>query len=131
MERVFTQADVEQYARLGGDSNPIHLDPQVAQAAGLEGCVVHGMLYAGLFPAIIAARQPGAIYLKQDLRFRHPVPVGATVRAQVAVIRVSSNRVVLETKCHLLRSNGDPAILVLDGEALALLPTDTVDGRNA
>lgn len=55
MTRCFSQFDVDEYSKLSGDTNPIHSQVSAAKAAGLEGCVVHGMLYAGLFPAIIGS----------------------------------------------------------------------------
>eukprot|EP00242_Pyramimonas_sp_CCMP2087_P008836 CAMPEP_0198227386 /NCGR_PEP_ID=MMETSP1445-20131203/109043_1 /TAXON_ID=36898 /ORGANISM="Pyramimonas sp., Strain CCMP2087" /LENGTH=128 /DNA_ID=CAMNT_0043907423 /DNA_START=403 /DNA_END=789 /DNA_ORIENTATION=- len=125
MEHTFTAEEVQAYAQLGGDTNPIHVCPTAAAAANLAGCVVHGMLYAGLFPAIIGNRQPGAIYLKQTLQFRSPVLVGETVQATVTVSKISGRRAALATSCHKLSANNDSPVLVLDGDALALLPLET------
>lgn len=55
MERAFTPQDVASYVSLCGDTNPIHTCDAAAQSAGFQGRVVHGMLYAGLFPAIIGS----------------------------------------------------------------------------
>jgi hypothetical protein len=56
MDRCFTAADVSAYVKLCGDTNPIHSCESTAQSAGFRGRVVHGMLYAGLFPAIIGSQ---------------------------------------------------------------------------
>mmetsp|Transcript_12602 Transcript_12602/g.26590 ORF Transcript_12602/g.26590 Transcript_12602/m.26590 type:complete len:187 (+) Transcript_12602:47-607(+) len=122
MERDFTAEEVRAYAKLGGDTNSIHICPEAAAAANFPGCVVHGMLYAGLFPAIIGTRQPGAMYLKQTLRFRTPVIVGETVQATVKVEKISGRRAVLSTSCHKVGTHSESPVLVLDGDALALLP---------
>lgn len=55
MERAFTKQDVASYVSLCGDTNPIHTCDAAAQSAGFQGRVVQGMLYAGLFPAIIGS----------------------------------------------------------------------------
>lgn len=55
MERCFTTQDVASYVSLCGDTNPIHTCDSAAQSAGFQGRVVQGMLYAGLFPAIIGS----------------------------------------------------------------------------
>jgi len=55
MERAFTTQDVASYVSLCGDTNPIHTCDSTAQSAGFQGRVVQGMLYAGLFPAIIGS----------------------------------------------------------------------------
>jgi len=56
MDRCFTSADLSAYVKLCGDTNPIHSCESTAQSAGFRGRVVHGMLYAGLFPAIIGSQ---------------------------------------------------------------------------
>ena len=38
------QEQLNRYAEASGDSNPIHIDPEVAKAAGLDGTIAHGML---------------------------------------------------------------------------------------
>lgn len=53
-ERAFSHEEVVKYAELSQDRNPIHLDSERATEAGFKDAVVHGMLYAGLFPSIIA-----------------------------------------------------------------------------
>lgn len=55
MDRAFTTEDVASYVSLCGDTNPIHTCDAAAQIAGFQGRVVQGMLYAGLFPAIIGS----------------------------------------------------------------------------
>eukprot|EP00897_Mesotaenium_endlicherianum_P006552 jgi/Mesen1/5925/ME000030S05182 len=92
LERVFTREDVAEYAKLGGDSNPIHVDDMAAREAGFKGAIVHGILYGGLFSTLIGAEYPGAVYLSQSLSFRAPVPVGGTVRAQIEVTSVVPHR---------------------------------------
>ena len=55
VERQFTAEDVASYVQLSGDTNPIHTSDSAAQAAGFQRPVVQGMLYAGLFPAVIGS----------------------------------------------------------------------------
>lgn len=123
-ERRFTAEDINLYTKLCGDTNPIHTSKEAAKAANLEDCIVHGMLYAGLFPAIIGNRQPGAVYLTQTLRFRNTVSVGECVLAKVQVERISGRRAVLSTTCYKddPKTEGNDRIIVLEGSALALLP---------
>ena len=48
LSKVFTQADVEQFAKLSLDDNAIHLDADAARKAGFEKQIVHGLLVNGL-----------------------------------------------------------------------------------
>lgn len=41
---IFTPSDIDAYAEMTGDRNPIHLDDAAARASGFSGRVVQGML---------------------------------------------------------------------------------------
>ncbi|KAL6653135.1 hypothetical protein ACP70R_012060 [Stipagrostis hirtigluma subsp. patula] len=133
--RRFTEVDVAAYAAVSGDRNPVHLDDGVARGVGgfARGRVVHGMLVASLFPSVIAARFPGAVYASQSLRFAAPVYVGDEVVAQVQALQIRkmalaanssaiSHRYVVKfaTKCFTYEEENS---LAIDGEAMAILPT--------
>lgn len=57
VKRTFTESDVVDYARVSGDANRVHLDDEFARAISprFRGRVVHGMLFASLFPVVIAS----------------------------------------------------------------------------
>ncbi|KAF8666044.1 hypothetical protein HU200_053747 [Digitaria exilis] len=130
--RRFTEADVAAYAAVSGDRNPVHLDDAVARELGgfHRGRVVHGMLLASLFPSIIAACFPGAVYASQTLKFATPVYVGDDVVAEVQALHIraatanssAASRYVVKfaTKCFMDEEEGSHAI---QGEAMAVLPT--------
>lgn len=67
VERQFTAEDVASYVQLSGDTNPIHTSDSAAQAAGFQRPVVQGMLYAGLFPAVIGSHFVSNLVLPQTL----------------------------------------------------------------
>jgi 3-hydroxybutyryl-CoA dehydratase len=119
--RTITEADVLRYAEMTGDHNPVHVDAAAAARGPYGGRIVHGMLTAGLISAAMAngVPGPGAVYLSQSLQFRRPVRLGETVTAEVEVLEVKprTRRVRLATRCR--NEAGD---LVLDGEAMVLLP---------
>lgn len=121
LERLISAADVEDYARLVGDFNPVHMDEEFARGTRFGGRIAHGMLSAGLVSATLATRLPGpgAIYLGQTLRFTKPVHIGDTVTVRVEVLEVDAakRRARLSTVCR--NGKGD---IVLDGEATVLLP---------
>jgi len=58
---------------------------------------------------------PGAIYVKQELKFTAPARIGDTITAKATVTEVvtDKNRVILQTTCT--NQNGD---VVLDGQAV-------------
>lgn len=71
------------YAGASGDFNPIHWNDTFAEAVGLPGVIVHGMLTMGAAVGLVEdwAGDPGAV-VDYQTRFTRPVPVpnpGATV----------------------------------------------------
>ncbi|CAL5220122.1 g2077 [Coccomyxa viridis] len=82
---IFDANHVKAFVHMTGDSNPIHTSRAAAEAQGFEDCIVPGMLCASLFPAIIGSAFPGALYMTQDLKFRHPALVGEPLLARVTL----------------------------------------------
>jgi 3-hydroxybutyryl-CoA dehydratase len=117
--KTITARDVELFADLVDDHNPVHLDEAFAATTRFGRRIAHGMLSAGLISAAIANGWPGAIYLSQTLQFRAPVYLGDTVTAKVIVTRVRGDKpiVTYRTECH----NQDDTLL-LEGEAVCLVP---------
>ena len=57
--RTFDQDDVETFARLTGDRNPLHFDAEFAAGTRVGRRVVQGGLTTGLFNALVAMELPG------------------------------------------------------------------------
>ncbi|WP_370252493.1 MaoC family dehydratase, partial [Nioella sp.] len=83
-----TDRDIELFAEVSTDRNPVHLDDDYAQDTIFEGRIAHGMLTAGLISAVIGEQLPGhgTVYLGQTLKFLAPVRPGDWVRAEVEVM---------------------------------------------
>ena len=120
LSRTVTDADIEAFARLTGDNNPLHVDDAFALRSRFGRRVAHGMLSAALVSAVLGTRLPGpgAIYLQQTLRFVRPVYPGDTVTATVEVTAYRGDRRIATLRTTCSDQRGD---LVLDGEAIVLL----------
>jgi 3-hydroxybutyryl-CoA dehydratase len=125
LEKTVTDRDIELFAEVSTDRNPVHLDDDYARDTIFEGRIAHGMLTAGLISAVIGEQLPGhgSVYLGQSLRFMAPVRPGDRVRAEVAVTAIDHGRrrVTLDCACRV----GDT--VVLKGEALVLAPSRKFD----
>ena len=121
LSKTITDADILMYSVVSMDTNPIHLDDEIARHHRFGGRVAHGMLSAGLISAVIGTHLPGpgAIYARQSLMFRAPVHVGSTVRAIVEItgLKPSGKRATLRTTCMVKE------VVVIDGEACVLVPS--------
>ena len=120
-----TDHDIELFAEVSTDRNPVHLDDAYAMDTIFGGRIAHGMLTAGLISAVIGEQLPGhgTVYLGQSLKFLAPVRPGDCVRAVVTVLSIDygKRRVQLETRCEV---DGKP---VLTGEATVLAPSAKFD----
>lgn len=122
-EKCFTDEEVRKFADISGDDNPVHLNEEYAKDSIFGQRIVHGILVSGLISKVIGTQLPGngTIYLSQNLKFIKPVYVGETVKAEVVIkdIITEKRRMVLETKVY--RQNAE---CVLTGEALVMLPEE-------
>ena len=120
VSREVGAADIDAFAAVSGDHNPVHLDEAFAATTRFGGRIAHGMLSASWISALIASRLPGpgAIYLSQTLKFLRPVRIGdaVTTRAEITAIDPGKARVTLATTCKV----GDQTVLT--GEAVILAP---------
>ena len=119
--KVMGDVEIESFAKISEDRNPIHLNDEAGKASIFKSRVVHGMLSASLFSALLGEYLPGhgAIYLSQTLQFTKPVYPGDKVVASVTVININNNKKQVTLKCEA--KVGDK--LVIKGEAVALAPS--------
>jgi 3-hydroxybutyryl-CoA dehydratase len=119
-ERTITVADIEAFAAVSGDHNPVHLDEAYAKTTRFKGRIAHGMLGASFISTVLASQLPGpgTVYLGQTLLFKRPVRPGEKVvtRVTVATILHDKGQVVLKTECRVGET------VVIDGEATVLAP---------
>ena len=125
LQKVVTDKDIQMFAEVSTDHNPVHMDDDYAQDTIFQGRFAHGMLTAGLISAVIGEQLPGhgTVYMSQSLKFLKPVRPGDLVRAEVTVTDIifDKRRVTLECKCEV---DGKK---VLVGEALVMAPSRKFD----
>ena len=118
--KTITDEDIQAFADVTGDHNPLHLDDEYAAKTRFGRRIAHGMLSASLISAVLANELPGAgsVYLSQTLKFVKPVFPGDTVTARVTVTAVRDDKpiITLETVCVNQHNE-----LVLKGEATVLV----------
>jgi acyl dehydratase len=106
--RTFTTADVEAFADLTGDRNPLHFDVDFASRTRAGALIVHGGLTTGLFNALIAEVLPGAgsVFLHQEWDYPAPAYIGDTVTAEAEVIEARPDKPITTLRCVARRSDG-------------------------
>ena len=103
ISKVITVEIVNDFARVTGDTNPVHTDPAYAEKTIFKGRIAHGVYSLGLFSTILGNILPGygTIYLSQEVKFLAPVRIGDTITATVEVLELilEKNRVKFKTTC--------------------------------
>jgi 3-hydroxybutyryl-CoA dehydratase len=83
-----TQEQVNAFAELSGDKNPVHIDAAFAATTSFKKPIVHGIFSAAIFSRILGTIFPGdgTIYLGQTLQFKRPVFPDEDYQAKVEVV---------------------------------------------
>ncbi len=115
--RTFTDEDVELFARISGDRNPLHFDADFAARTRNGRRIVHGGLTTSLFNALVAMELPGpgSVFLHQEWDYPAPVFIGDTVTAEAVVIEARGDKPITRLGCVARRADGTE---VLRGECL-------------
>ena len=115
-----TEADIEMFAQVSGDRNPIHLDDKFAKTSRFGRRIAHGMLTASLISAVLANELPGegSVYLDQSLQFVAPVFPGDDVTARVTVKKIRKDKPIVKLETICLNQNEE---IVVRGEATVLV----------
>lgn len=95
-----TRDRLRAYAEASADNNPIHLDDQVAKAAGLPGIIAHGMLIAGFMAEwavdFMRAQEGGWKIAKFNTRFRAMTLIGDIISVSGSVKSVAPGQVKID-----------------------------------
>ncbi len=119
--KQFSPSDVDTFAAITGDFNPVHVDEEYAKKSIFKKRICHGMLVSSLFSALLGTKLPGegSIYVGQDIKFIKPVYIGDTITAKVTITNIihEKKRIILLTEAF--NQNNE---LVITGEAKILYP---------
>lgn len=120
--KTISEADVYGFAGISGDTNPVHINEEYAATTPFGQRIAHGMLSAALISTVAGTKLPGpgAIYVDQQIKFKAPLFIGQTARAEITVKEINERRrrVICDTNVYV----GDQVIV--SGEA-----TFMVDAR--
>jgi len=118
--KTITSGDIEVFATLSGDMNPIHLSDEYAAETIFKERIAHGILTASLISTVFGTTLPGpgCIYVSQSLNFHAPVKIGDHVVASARVTDLVEDRLRAVFACQCMVKDK----VVLDGEAVLYVP---------
>ena len=115
--RLITAEVIEEFARVSGDVNPIHLDPAYAAKSRFGQRVAHGMMAAVMLTKVAGTQLPGpgSIYLSQTMKFKKPVLIGDVITAEIKIIGQKAGKPLYTLSTIVRNQDG---VVLLDGEAM-------------
>lgn len=113
--RTLTTKDLNSFAELTGDYNPLHRDANYAKQKGFNDVVIHGMLSSSLFSTLVGMICPGKknLYLSQSLNFKNPVYPNMELTIRGRIIKKIDGLKLVMIKTEII-SRGD---IMVYGEA--------------
>ena len=113
--QTITFDDVELYARLTGDRNPLHFDADFAARTRFGRLVAQGGIAAGMLNALVAMDLPGpgTVFMSQALKYLAPTYLGDTLTAQVEVLALKPDKPVCQLRATIRNQDG---VTLLEGE---------------
>lgn len=114
--KQITAEDVEKFATLTGDFNPLHMDSDYALTTLFGERIIHGMLLGSLFSTLVGMYLPGknCLYLSQDLSFRLPAKIGNTFKVRGKVTGKIDALKILIIQAEILDERD---LILIEGEA--------------
>lgn len=121
IRRTITEQDVNDFAKLSGDDNPLHMNREFARGAGFQHRVVHGMLVASYVSTLIGTQLPGtgSLWMSQSFSWKQPVFIGDSLEIGLTVVQKSAGSRVVVLKVKATNQHG---VVVLEGEGSVKMP---------
>lgn len=120
--RTFTEKEVDVFAQVTRDQNPIHFDMRFVKLKGLKGRICHGLLVAGMLTEV--GGQMGWLASGMNFRFKKPVYFNDTVTCRCILTSVDEKN---RAEAHAVFTNQDNQI-VIEARLYGFLP-DTRERR--
>lgn len=116
----YNQEDVNLFAKVSGDINPLHIDPEAGRNSMFGRNIIHGFLGGAVFTKIFGAlwKADGHVYMKQTMQWLKPMFVDTDYEAVITVKEIypEKNRILYD--CAIFeKASGDQTF---SGEALLM-----------
>ncbi|MEZ4700463.1 MAG: MaoC family dehydratase [Rhodothermales bacterium] len=120
--RTISQADVQAFADVSGDDNPLHIDPEFAATTQFGKPIVHGVFLLGVVSKVLGRDFPGhgSVAVALSAKFLRPVVVDSEITVEVKIAEKVENRKHIRAKIYVY-CNGK---MCVGGEATLIPPSD-------
>ena len=90
----YSQEQVNRFAEITGDNNPLHLDDKYAATTMFKRPIMHGFLGGSVFSKIFGTLFPGegTIYMNQTMNFMRPMFVDTEYEAVMTITEINRDK---------------------------------------
>jgi 3-hydroxybutyryl-CoA dehydratase len=120
--RTISQADVQAFADVSGDDNPLHIDPAYAATTTFGKPIVHGVFLLGIVSKVLGRDFPGAgsVAVALSAKFLRPVVVDSEITVEVKIAEKVENRKHIRAKIYVYCGSK----MCVGGEATLIPPSN-------
>ena len=115
IRKIITQENINRYAEVSRDFNPIHIDDDFAKTTPLGGTIAHGMLILAYVSQMMtmAFGQSWLTEGKLGVRFKAPARPGDTVNITGKILKIEKSEGQSVINCDLVCSNQSGEAIII------------------
>lgn len=99
---TISQSMMNDFFKITGDTNPMHIDSEYAKTNGFSSCLVYGLLTTSFYSTLAGVYLPGKYCLLQEVsaQFAKPVFIGdtLTVSGKVREVQETFKRIIIQAR---------------------------------
>ena len=122
--KIYISEDMlDDFAKLSGDDNPLHMNEEYASSTSFKKRVCSGMFLASFFSRLVGMYLPGkhALHISQSLNFVNPCFIGETITVEGKVIDKSPATKIIKLETTITNESGKR---IIDGKAQVIVRDD-------
>ena len=122
--KIFISEDyLDDFAKLSGDDNPLHMNEEYASSTSFKKRVCSGMFLSSFFSTLVGMYLPGkhALHISQSLNFVNPCFIGETITVEGKVIDKSPATKIIKLETTITNESGKR---IIDGKAQVIVRDD-------
>ena len=122
-EITITESMLNDFAKLSGDYNPLHMNEEYASSTSFKKRVCSGMFLSSFFSRLVGMYLPGkhALHISQSLNFVNPCFIGETITVEGKVIDKSAATKIIKLETTITNELGKR---IIDGKAQVIVRDD-------
>ena len=114
---------LDDFAKLSGDDNPLHMNEEYASSTSFKKRVCSGMFLSSFFSRLVGMYLPGkhALHISQSLTFVNPCFIGETITVEGKFIDKSPATKIIKLETTITNESGKR---IIDGKAQVIVRDD-------